>query len=176
MALTIDTTIGGALSNSYASEAEALAWFEALPTFFDYWSNTLTADGRKAKLIESTRAIDRYVFIGSKNDEDQALEFPRNEDDEIPDEVKEAQYHMIIFQTLNPSFTVDSNGNLSVNQVERQIQSVSVAGVVSVAYGQTSKVFTSAAQGSAQQGSMDAILALLRDWLASGPNNFAFVK
>ncbi len=177
MALVIDTTIAGPDANSYVEEADADAWFESIPDFFTFWG-TLTQQQHFAKMIEATRAIDRFEFVGCPSTEEQALEFPRNGVlDELPREVIEAQYHMIIFQCLNPAFSDDGSGSLSTNDLENAITSVEVPEVVKVAFSQGSKkVFTSTSQAAVQQGSMDAINALLRDWLTGGPNRFKFVK
>lgn len=47
-------------------------------------------DTRNKALRMATRYIDTLPFVGSKTDPDQVREFPREDEDEIPDEVKNA--------------------------------------------------------------------------------------
>lgn len=69
----------------YADRTYANAYFaERLSTVA--WDNASNGDKDKA-LKMATLLIDQLPYIGYKNDESQAREFPRNNDTEIPQEV-----------------------------------------------------------------------------------------
>ncbi len=106
MAAALDATIGGTASNSYATVAEAQAYFDER-LHPDDWDNAATpGDNQTRALIEATRRIDLERFEGTRVDRDQALKWPRFEADDfdgwvyesnlIPDIVKRATYEMAI--------------------------------------------------------------------------------
>lgn len=55
------------------------------------WDLALVND-RTAALSMATRAIDRLNFAGDKADEDQELQFPRDDDTEVPEAIRIAAY------------------------------------------------------------------------------------
>lgn len=65
-----------------------------------YWSEQLNGqfwevqslDQKTRALITATRAINRLRFAGSKSVETQPLEYPRNGDATLPDELQQATY------------------------------------------------------------------------------------
>lgn len=86
---TIDATLSGASANSYASLAEATAYFELRPggqKFLD-----LSEDQKRRYLLFAAKLIDRETFWGAKALGTQALEFPRAGQTAVPLKVKEAQ-------------------------------------------------------------------------------------
>lgn len=176
MALALDTTVMGASANSYASEAEASAWFEALPAFYTYWNTTINQQARYTLLINAARAIDRMGFLGGKTDDDQFLEFPRDGDLELDVKIKQAQYQMIIHQVLYPSFIAGSGGTVATSSVVQDVTSVTIPGVVSVDFETRSSIIASIGDANTVDGSFEAIRALLSDWLAGRGYNFAFEK
>lgn len=111
MALAIDTTIGGAASNSYVTVEEADLYFESRP------NNTWAALGdevKKSLLIHAARMNDRLVtFRGviANTDPRQALRWPRTTvyDDEgqviandaVPETIKEAQCEQAWYLSKN---------------------------------------------------------------------------
>lgn len=80
--------ISGASHYGTSSEAE---------TYFSQRLNTrdwdlATATDRTKALFMATRAIDRLNFEGDKYDADQELQFPRNDDTEVPVPIRVACY------------------------------------------------------------------------------------
>jgi hypothetical protein len=87
MALTVGT-------NSYITMAEAVAYFGGrLRT--EPWDFAETADREKA-LIHATRLLEALPWAGEKSDADQALAFPRGEDDTVPQPIKDAQAELAL--------------------------------------------------------------------------------
>lgn len=104
---TLDVTIGGATANSYASEADATAYFDERLNV-GAWTNAVSDDRARA-LISATRWIDTQGFRGVKASLDQALQWPRLDvpdpdsrvemdfpEDEIPVGVKQATYEVAL--------------------------------------------------------------------------------
>lgn len=76
------------MTTPYATVDEANAYFaERLRT--DAWDDASAEDQEKA-LKMATRAIERLNFAGEKADENQEMQFPRGEDTEVPQDVKDA--------------------------------------------------------------------------------------
>lgn len=74
----------------YGTVVEAEVYFsQRLST--DQWELALVSD-RTAALQMATRAIDRLNFSGDKADEDQELQFPRDDDTEVPEAIRIAAY------------------------------------------------------------------------------------
>lgn len=121
MAITIDTTVCGAASNSYAAISWLDSYFEADPFFNATWSG-LGEEAKKQWAVTSVRAIDRLPLLGTRYDPDQQLEFPRDETDEhtdegeMPDNVKNAQAEMIKFLYLRCSST-DAQPNREISEI-----------------------------------------------------------
>jgi len=79
------------MSAYYGTILEANAYFaERLNT--DAWDDTVDSDDvtHIKGLKQATRAIDALNFYGTKTDEDQELQFPRDDDSEVPTEIKQA--------------------------------------------------------------------------------------
>lgn len=176
MALTLVTTLGGTTSNSYVTEAEADAYFEAYTHFSATWL-ALTQQVKYARLISAARSLDRFRFVGWKADPEQAMAFPRvrqsysselvalgidSVGQEIPEEIKRAQMQMVMYLHFNASSTTGA--------VAREISSVDVDGVVAVQFDQKN---TSAEAVS--HGSLQAVKDECGDWLM-GANTFAITK
>jgi hypothetical protein len=85
----IDATAKGADANSYATEAEAISYFEIHPEG-EVWMNE-NASSRRAALLFAVKLIEREIFWGTKSTSTQALKFPRNGNDTVVTDVKEAQ-------------------------------------------------------------------------------------
>lgn len=76
------TTVGG---DAYFTEK----------LYYQPWDEA-TEDQRIRALAEAAQLIDRLRFAGSKTDEDQELEFPRDGDDEVPANVEKAAYEIAL--------------------------------------------------------------------------------
>lgn len=77
MPLTIDATVGGASSNSYATSAQADTHaLASVGPSAAAWA-AKTADQKAQALITATREIDALPFIGQRSTTIQALEWPR---------------------------------------------------------------------------------------------------
>lgn len=77
MAAAIDATIGGASANSYATVAQADAYFDERVPAVSSWS-AATADEKIRALIQATRRLDILDWIGWRVADSQALRWPRN--------------------------------------------------------------------------------------------------
>ena len=75
MALVLDTTVGGAAANSYASVEQADA-YHAARAFNSAWTQATVPE--KARVLAwATRLMDNEVYEGSKTFSDGALRWPR---------------------------------------------------------------------------------------------------
>ena len=72
--MAFDSTIGGASANSYASVADADAYFADRPSSSD-WSGV--SDKEKA-LVQATDYLDNFAYSGYQTDSSQALAHPRS--------------------------------------------------------------------------------------------------
>jgi hypothetical protein len=77
MALTLDSTVGGASSNSYISRADADTFFES--RYSDGGWSALSNANKDRALVAATRMIDRYEFLGCPVNSTQRLKWPRLE-------------------------------------------------------------------------------------------------
>src|SRR5262245_40798760 len=84
MAVTLDSTVGGASSNSFPSLADADAYFTNRiyssangNWFYDSAGVARTDEVRKAALITATLRINEEQFVGYKVSTSQALKWPR---------------------------------------------------------------------------------------------------
>jgi len=99
MALVLDATVGGAASNSYATEAEGDSYHESR-LFATGWTGATTAT-KEAALVWASRLLDySFDWTGYKYTIEQALRWPRYsaldrdgqlfDSNEIPTELKDA--------------------------------------------------------------------------------------
>ena len=162
MAITIDTTVGGASSNSYNTAAEALTYFEAEPVFSVTWS-AFSSTRKDQELVLSTRAIDALPLLGDRiAPTTQALAFPRTTQlwaldwpsDVIPVPVMHAQLEIIKYR----SNAADS----TTGQVSRDINSFTLTDVFSVEFGLLIATEINLIMG----GNWERVQALMAEWLA----------
>ncbi len=180
MTLSIDTTPAGTDANSYNTIQEADNYFESDLAFNPIWT-ALTEEEKKAKLIFSTRGIDRNNFISRKyrdfsfDTNEQNLEFPRLSDiriDEIHPRIKKAQLEMLKYIHFNSD---ESTGETTI---KNEIVSVNVSQVVSVGF-KPYKSIESKESAQAVGSSLEAVDNLLRPWLTDDPygsGSFNWVK
>lgn len=90
----INATLSDPAANSYVTEAEATSYFELRPGGQDYLD--LSDHTKRRYLIFATKLIDRETFWGTKADDAQALEFPREGQTEVPLKVREAQLEQVL--------------------------------------------------------------------------------
>jgi hypothetical protein len=76
------------LTVAYATEAEAVLYFSGRLNA-DAWDDADSYERDKA-LINATRIIDRLNFKGAKTVATQVLQFPRDNDTVVPDDIKSA--------------------------------------------------------------------------------------
>lgn len=137
--MALDTTLGGASSDSYVSLAEATAYFAAR-FGADAWDYLSEANREKA-LKQATREVDRHRFHGSRWRWNQALEFPRQypyhrehpehtTTVEIPASVKEA--------TLEQALWIATHETAGGRSPRQQLQQ---EGVTQFRVGSTSETF-----------------------------------
>ena len=102
-------------------EATALA-DDRLDT--DAWDDAVTADGSIAgeagsqtykSVAMATKIIDRLNFLGSKLDADQANQFPRDDDTDVPDDIKEACFEiaLALLDGVDPQIEAENLGMIS---------------------------------------------------------------
>ena len=92
----------------YGTLAKAVAYFR-YRLDCDAWTEASTDDKIKA-LVMSTIAMDRLGYIGSKLDEDQALEFPRDFQEAVPVEIERACYEnaLKLLDGVEPDTEIDN--------------------------------------------------------------------
>ena len=78
MAITIHTTVGSSIANSYISLQEAQDIIDGLIEDDDVvaWASS-TTDQKNRALFTSTQRIDRERFLGARVTDTQALQWPR---------------------------------------------------------------------------------------------------
>jgi hypothetical protein len=75
-------------TNCYISVADATTYYDSILDA-EPWDDATAANKARA-LLMATKAIDNLNYVGDKADEDQALEFPREDDTDIPTAIEEA--------------------------------------------------------------------------------------
>ena len=176
--VTLDTTVAGENSNSYATLTEASTYYaDGNIAFSTVWLALASDDIRNTRLINAARAINRMRFNSEKYDNEtpQALQFPVRDQypyewTEIPTEVKEAQYEMIILQHYNQDSTTSLSG------ASRDILDVDVFQTVKVKYDPNKGMDVDKLNQTAP-GSIQTIEALLDRWLVgSGSKSLPWVR
>lgn len=73
------------------------------------WTQAPVID-RNAALSMATRDIDRLEFVGSKTDSSQELEFPREDDTDVPDDIKIAccEIALALLNGVDPEAELES--------------------------------------------------------------------
>lgn len=106
MAVTLDATVGGAASNSFADLTEADAYFESR-LYSDAWTALADDDKKKSALIMATQMlVAETCLTGSPATTTQALPFPRNgmydrngnsiPNTVVPQDIKNAEFEMAL--------------------------------------------------------------------------------
>jgi len=136
----------------YADVAYADAYF-AERVGADGWAALDSAVKEKA-LKHATKLVDQCDFVLEKTDENQAREFPRNGETEVPDEVLQA--------TCEVAFELEINSKIPTNMTKK-------AGIASESVGDTSRSYGPGGAGevlgiSSGLPSTQAAI-LLRDWI-----------
>lgn len=104
---------------SYATVEYADTYFDN-QLFADTW--TAASDTTKEKALKmATRKIDQMFLKGCKADRSQPLEFPRDGESEVTQEVKEA--------TCEEALTIIKGGSLAHNRAEMQRQGITSFGL-----------------------------------------------
>lgn len=106
MAITIDTTLGGATTNSYVVVATADAYLEARLNASTAWTGD---EAKKAALVEAFRELNVLEFQGQRVTDTQAAQWPRQwapdpdssvgwyyATDVIPQRIKDAQCELAL--------------------------------------------------------------------------------
>ena len=138
MTIEVEDGTGKASAVSYASEAEATAYFAARGV--DAWADVGDATAQEASLVRATAALDSWLrgrWLGVKKTQAQALAWPRTDvvDEEgfevldtiVPVQVKQATYEIALVEVQGTSFIQQSVN--SSNMVSSE-----TVGPISVAY------------------------------------------
>jgi hypothetical protein len=108
LAVSIDSTVGGASSNSYVTSAEADTYHEGRLNATS-WSGA-TADDKNRALVEAQRELNTLEFTGNRVTSTQVLQWPRYnaynpdgtgasflyESTEIPQRIQDAQCELAL--------------------------------------------------------------------------------
>lgn len=154
MSLTVVATVGGASSNSYISRDDATTYFEGR-LGASAWSSASNGD-KDIALVQATRHIDRYHrFHGAKNSTAQALQFPRDVQEEavsaLPQCVKDACCEEALWVLQNPT-----RGGRS------QRQQLQAEGVQSFGVGDLREEFAR----TSRDGLCPEARDMLKDWIS----------
>jgi hypothetical protein len=135
----IDATVGGTSSNSYATQAEVQQYMDDRLNV-TAWTGA-TDDQQKQAMIQGTRQLDAlYSWVGTKADQDQALDWPRVaaidcegyliDSDEIPQRIKDAQseYALYLLQrdTVEPDLVVKGIKSAKVGPLAVEVDGLSI--------------------------------------------------
>lgn len=163
---TLDATLSGTTSNSYADEAAADAYFENLLDF-TAWDGVASETKQRA-LISATLVIDgEFTFWGDKSVEAQRLQFPRvysgYDGKSIPDVVLSALFELALhLATKQPG---DEND---------QRAAFRAAGVKAYKIGDLSETLDGAAVGTGTAAALQAlpgrVQRLLSGWIKTVHN------
>lgn len=104
---TLNAKLGDPNANSYVTISEANDYIRNARGHNNSW-DTLSIEGKKRLLMESTRDIDKFNFVGNKYYEFQSLEFPRNDHDVLTGDVATPVTNTSF---KNTSFTSDTYGD-----------------------------------------------------------------
>lgn len=99
-----DPVVSVTVSSSGTSISDTFEYYGTLVAADQYFSYRLdsndwelaTVKDREKSLIQATRAIDKLNYANDKYDDDQNLQFPRGDDDEVPIEIEYACYEIAI--------------------------------------------------------------------------------
>lgn len=126
MPLTLVATPGAANANAYADVAEADD-FLSYRVGGEAWADE-TADQKIQALVTGASMIDALPLIGEPSSDTQALQFPRDGDDEIPTEVWKANIVLAldmarkrqagIIDVVNPVLTTTKRAKSGDDEVE----------------------------------------------------------
>jgi hypothetical protein len=93
LANSVNASVSIGISSHYHFGAYATVWeadgYFGARLFSDVWTSAILLHKRQA-LRQATLMIDRLNFYGDKYDADQQFEFPRDDDDEFPQDIKNA--------------------------------------------------------------------------------------
>lgn len=164
--MALDTTVGGASSDSYVTVAEFDAYLLKMGLSTDADEATKEANLRRATLYLDSQ----YTYVGIPASSTQALQWPRSTtayvngypipSDEIPQPIKDAQCEFAFY-------TIDG-GDLFADQAGRLVKSSrSKAGPVET---QTEYL------GGSRGNSVPAASMLLRPYLASGAGQIKLLR
>ena len=96
------------ITTAYATEAEAILYFSGRLNA-DAWDDADSYERDKA-LINATRIIDRLNFKGTKTVDAQVLQFPRDNDTVVPDDIKSAcsEIALALLDGVDPELEYDN--------------------------------------------------------------------
>jgi hypothetical protein len=143
----------------------------------------MTDDQKSARLVDSCRSLDRsFRFKGAKAYQATgALEFPRTLPDNFPYSYLNGTSSIVIPKAIQMAqcellMSLYYEAPDDASPETREISKVSIEGVISLEF--DAPKTSSSNQDSLRTGSLDAVQALLRDWIdnASNSNTFLFIK
>ena len=110
---TMISTASLAVLTAYITEIDAQTYFDGRLNTLP-WDNATSGDRDKA-LSMATQLIDRLNFLGEKTDEDQDLQFPRDADTDIPDDIQYAccECALALLDGVDPEMEFENLGMIS---------------------------------------------------------------
>lgn len=99
---------------AYGTLAGANSYFASRLRMRGLWANASNED-KNAALTEAREWIDRLNFKGSKTDDSQLFEFPRDGDSVVPTDVEKAAYEIAakLLDGMDPELEIKNLGNIS---------------------------------------------------------------
>ena len=99
---------------SYATEAEATAYFDTEVLHSEPWDGASSGD-RTIALAQATTIMDRLNYYGEKADESQVNQFPRADDTAVPEDIKNAsaEIAMALLDGVDPELEFENLAMIS---------------------------------------------------------------
>lgn len=125
---TIQAAAGHASANSYAEVADADTYFDERLQASN-WTGEADADVKERALIQATRQLDQYDFVGTKTSTGQALKWPRqdafDEDgeeyatDSVPTIIQHATFELALKLLNDNAASTDTLAPTGLEQFKR---------------------------------------------------------
>lgn len=149
----LDATVAGASADSYVTLVDAEAYFAAR-VGVDAWDALATDEDKERVLRQATRHIDRLRFRGCKLTTAQALQFPRDVQEEPTDEIPRAVQDACCEEALWVATHAAGGGRSSRQRVQAE-------GVVQFRVGQASEQFSGRGSSSVGPEAADLLARLI---------------
>lgn len=107
---------------AYLTPAQALEYFQKR-LYSDNWYSS-SIENRQAALIQATQLIDRLPLIGTKTESTQTLQFPRDPDTDVPQDVLmaccEIAYELLSGAQMNKDYEAINLAQATAGSIKSQ--------------------------------------------------------